>query len=111
MISTTYARVLAIPVSFPQKPKLRFEAVDQDTGEDLGVLAPQRLYSWDEVKREFPMNEVIVEKCQNQCTRGEAGLVSERRKCEANGTRTEVRIILSSLCSSIYVLDAGLKNP
>jgi hypothetical protein len=81
MISSIYARVFAVPVSFPEKLELRFEVVDEHSGERLAHLGGAALSSWPDVRRDFALEEGFAKRCEDQLANGITALIAEPREC------------------------------
>jgi hypothetical protein len=81
MISSIYARVFAIPVSFPEKLRLSFEILDERSGELLAHLNLAFLSPWPDVQTEFVLDEAFAKRCEDQLANGVTTLIAEPRKC------------------------------
>src|ERR1700719_468589 len=81
MISTIYARVFATPVSFPEKLRLRFEILDEHSGEPLPHLWRASLSAWPVVQTEFALDGAFAKTCEDQLANGITTLIAEPREC------------------------------
>lgn len=83
-----YARVVAIPVNFPEQLKIRYETLDRETGEPIAVFgsplgAPDH-FSWEEVKRKFSVGGVHASDCESQLRQNKSALIAQPQEWEGD---------------------------
>jgi hypothetical protein len=84
MIETIYARVVAIPVNFPEELDIHYQTLDRATGENVAVFGSPRRFTWEEVKRKFSIGEARALACEGQLRQGVTALVAEAREWEGD---------------------------
>ena len=81
-----YARVVAVPVNFPSELELRYETLDEETGEPIAVFGSPAgspdYYSWEDLRRKFSIGEALASECEALLRQGENALIAQAQEWE-----------------------------
>jgi hypothetical protein len=70
--------------NFPHEIDVRCETLDRTTGVDLAVFASPRMFSWQELKQHFEIDDVRASECEEQLLQGTSTLIASPREWEGD---------------------------
>jgi hypothetical protein len=83
-MNSIYARVVAIPVNFPEELDIHYHTLCRECGENVAVFGSPRRFSWEEVKRRFSIGEARALECEGQLRQGATAFIAEAREWEGD---------------------------
>ena|ERR1039458_5679991 len=83
-----YARVVAKPVNFPSELKLRYETLDEGSGEPIAVFGPPYgspdYCSWEDIQRRFSIGSAFASECEVLLRQGKNAMIAQAQQWEGD---------------------------
>ena len=83
-----YARVVAKPVNFPSELELRYEMLNEGSGEPIAVFGSPhgspRYCSWEDIRRRFSIGNALASECEVLLRHGKNAMIAPAQQWEGD---------------------------